>query len=684
VIWGDFDADGQTATALLLDTLRSLSAKVEFHIPSRQEGHGLHSRSLERLVSDGARCILTCDTGVTAHAAVARARDLGAEVIITDHHTPADTLPPALATINPHRLQEGHPLEPLAGVGVAYQLASALDPELGKCGLDLVALGTIADVAALTGDNRYLVQRGLEALRRTERVGLKAIYQAASLRSEGLTEEHIGFILGPRLNALGRLADATRGVQLLTTDDPLRARTWASEMEGLNARRKWLTKQVTDAALAQIEYDPAVLSDYHALVLSNPSWPGGIIGIVAGRLAERFGKPVALITTSEGKLARGSARSSPGVNLIGALTECAALLEGFGGHSGAAGFSMHSELIPQLRTRLSRAVSDQTEGSLEPTLTIDAYTELSDLTLDLVEEVDRLAPFGPGNPSLVFAARSLRVVSHAILGRSGEHSRVVVEDEQERRQTVFWWQGAGRPLPQGRFDLAFTLQASDYRGVKEVQVGWLDARQREPSVVEVRQEPAYAVIDHRTDLRPEALIKSLLEEDEIQVWAEAHDLLGLEVRTRVDLVPCTKLVVWTLPPGPEELQEALSRVQPTEVLYFSSDPGLDEPAALLQRLAGLVKHALKARGGRLDLEAVAAALSQRVAAVRLGLEWFDATGKIRIEAEEREYWQISQGSGRPDLQAANDCMAKLAGVLAETAAYRDYVRQVPIAALASR
>jgi len=202
LIWGDFDADGQTSTALLLETLRALGAEVTFYVPGRNEGHGVHPQRLQTLIAEGAQLILTCDTGVTAHAAIERAHRLGAEVIITDHHVPDDTLPPAVAVIDPHLLPAGeHPLQALTGVGVAYQLARALDPEIAERSLDLVALGTVADVGTLSGDNRYLVQRGLEALRRTERLGLQAIYQAADLHPEGLTEEHIGFVLGPRLNA---------------------------------------------------------------------------------------------------------------------------------------------------------------------------------------------------------------------------------------------------------------------------------------------------------------------------------------------------------------------------------------------------------------------------------------------------------------------------------------------------
>ncbi len=335
IIWGDFDADGMTSAAVLFQTLRRLEANVAFHIPSRHQGHGLHRLDLDRLIEAGAGLILTCDTGVTAHEEVAFANSRGAEVIVTDHHVLGDRLPPALAVVNTHRLSPSHPKATLPGVGVAHELARALDPAGALAALDLVAVGTVADVATLTGDTRYYVQQGIAALRGTARLGLRAMYEAAGLRPEGITEEHISFVLAPRLNSFGRLADATRGVELLITDDAVRARTLAMEVEGLNSRRRWLTKQVTDAALSQIERDPSLSEGHQALVLSQPTWPPGVIGVVAGRLAERFGMPAVLIATPPGETARGSGRSLPGVDLIAALTECASLLEGYGGHAGA-------------------------------------------------------------------------------------------------------------------------------------------------------------------------------------------------------------------------------------------------------------------------------------------------------------------------------------------------------------
>lgn len=695
VVWGDFDADGQTATAVLLETLRTLGADVAFHIPGRREGHGLHLRTLEQLTATGARLFITCDTGITAHAAVKRAGTLGAEVIITDHHVPGQQLPPAVAVVNPHRLAmdgqpvaaAAHPLSALTGVGVAYQLAAALDPAMAKRTLDLVALGTVADVGMLVGDNRFLVQRGLEALRTTTRPGLQAIYQAADLRSEGLTEEHIGFVLGPRLNALGRLADAAHGVDLLTTDDRLYARTLATEVEGLNARRQWLTKQVTDAALGQIEREPSLLADYQALVLSHTKWPGGIIGIVAGRLAERFGKPTVLITTPPDQLARGSGRSVPGVDLIAALTKCAepidggSLLASFGGHAGAAGFSMEPDRIPELRSRLSRAIATQTETLPERTVTIDAYVELSDLTLDLVNGLNRLAPFGPGNPALTLAVRDLRVLSQATIGRTDEHRRVTVEDTHDRTQTVFWWHGADWPLPPGRFDLALALRASDYRGQAEVQIEWIHAQEREPATIEVQPAPTLEVRDHRTASDPEAILRELASEGKVQIWAEGEDLAGLETYTRCTLVPSPRLVVWTLPPSPRQFQAMLAQVRPDELILFAHDPRLDEMTVFVRRLAGMIRFTLAKRDGELELEPASAGLAHRVSTLVAGLEYLATEGTIAILERGEMSWTLARGTEQPVPEATDLARARLRALLDETSAYRDYFRDAPVSSL---
>jgi len=323
-VWGDFDVDGQTATTLLVSTLQDLGAKVHYYIPNRlTESHGIKIPALKRVLSDGVDLILTCDTGITEHEAITTAQTAGVEVIVTDHHDLADSLPSAQAIVNPKRLSNEHPLRELPGVGVAYKLAQALyqahrHPTDSEPLLDLVALGIVADVARQTGDTRYLLQKGLEVLRQTTRIGLQALIDSANLNTDHLSEEHIGFWLAPRLNALGRLGDANLAVELLTTTDLSRARIIALQLEALNDRRKMLVDRVVIQALSQLEDTPS-LADYHAIVLAAADWHPGVIGIAANRLVEKYGKPAILIALRPDGQGYGSARSILGCDIHQAI-----------------------------------------------------------------------------------------------------------------------------------------------------------------------------------------------------------------------------------------------------------------------------------------------------------------------------------------------------------------------------
>ncbi|MCJ7432079.1 MAG: DHH family phosphoesterase, partial [Anaerolineales bacterium] len=284
-VWGDFDVDGQTSTALLVQTLQAIGANVIYHIPIRGvSSHGIHLPELTEIIERGAKLIVTCDTGITAYEEVEYARSRGVDFIITDHHDLGETLPNAAAIINPKLLPKDHLLANLAGVGVAYKLAEALLIENRKSEienlLDLVALGLIADVALLKGETRALAQKGIQALRETKRLGLKIIAELSNTKLETLTEEQIGFVFAPRLNALGRLSDANPAVELLLTQDSARARVLAAQIEGLNAQRKLLTSQVYEAAEAQLRENPDLLTE-PVILLSHPNWPGGVVGIVA-------------------------------------------------------------------------------------------------------------------------------------------------------------------------------------------------------------------------------------------------------------------------------------------------------------------------------------------------------------------------------------------------------------------
>ncbi|MBN1178592.1 MAG: single-stranded-DNA-specific exonuclease RecJ [Anaerolineae bacterium] len=684
-VWGDFDVDGQTSTTLLFTSLRDLGALVRFHIPTRQQGgHGIHLPALEALIDEGVRLILTCDTGVSAHQAVAYARERGVDVIVTDHHDLPPELPPAFAVVDPKMLPQGHPLRELPGVGVAYKLAEALYERAGRPGeveqhLDLVALGIVADVAVQTADVRYLLQRGLEALRCTERLGLRVMMEMAELSLDHLTEEHIGYVVGPRLNALGRLADASVGVELLTTRDLTRARILASELEGLNAQRKLLTEQVLQAAEAQIESDPSLL-DYNALVLVHPSWSGGVLGIVAGRLAERYNRPAILLNTPAGDLARGSARSVEGCHITEAIAAQSHLLRHFGGHPMAAGLSLDVENVPALRRALSRTVGEMMGQVREAApIPIDGYLELSELSLDLVEQLERLAPFGLGNMPLTLATTGLSLVSQRAIGRTGEHLLLMVEDECATVQKVLWWQGDVKSLPQGRFDLAYVVRASNYRGLRDVQVEWVDARSVEAPAPPAPLRSPVEVVDYRREPRKRELLAHLQAGGALQVWAEAGDKAVVDGVDRRALAPSEVLVVWTTPPGLDVLRAAMERVDPQRVIVFGVDPGLDTLEPFLRRLAGLIKSALRSGPVSVDVAALAAATAQREVTVRAGIDWLVAHGDVRVL--EQAAGTLSLAAGTRNVAADfPQVTARLKALLDETAAYRAYFDRQPTAA----
>jgi single-stranded-DNA-specific exonuclease len=690
-VWGDFDVDGQTSTTLLVQALQALSADVSYHIPIRaEESHGVNLPHLTQIIEGGAQLILTCDTGITAHQAVEYARSRSVDFVISDHHDLPPELPQAAAVVNPKLLPADHPLATLPGVGVAYKLAEALLSDGGQriedrqpstvSGLspndllDLVALGIVADLAILQGDTRALLQRGLVALRQTQRLGLQTMFELARIDPQHLNEEHISFTLAPRLNALGRLGDANPAVELLTTRDPVRARVLVTQLERLNAQRRLLTNQVYQAAEAQLRAEPELL-EQPVLVLGHPSWPGGVIGIAASHLVERHHRPTILLSTSEGEPARGSARSIEGLNITAAISQQSELLLNYGGHPMAAGLSLPTERLPEFRRALGRTVAHMLGGALpETTLQIDAWLSLSDLNLELAESLERLAPFGPGNPSLTFATRNLAIKSLAAMGPAQEHLRLSVEDESGQVQTVVWWNGAGEELPEYRFDLAYTLRTSDFRGERQVQLTWADFRPLEAVQVEDKQA-RLEIIDYRGSDDPRQILGHLKAEAlkrsnvPIQIWAEAEQKKEVSGRRRDELEPAQALVIWSTPPGRSELRAALSRVRPEQIYLFGINPSYDNPQAFLERLAGLTKYALNQRGGQAGLSELVSACAQREITVRLGLEWLAAGGHLSLQVE-ADALHLRSGDQQKNPYVQGELLTAIQGLLREAAAYR--------------
>jgi single-stranded-DNA-specific exonuclease len=684
-VWGDFDVDGQTSTTLLVQTLQALGADVVYYIPIRgKESHGVHIESLKPIIDAGATLIVTCDTGITAHEAIEYTNSCGVDVVVTDHHDPGETLPNAAAIVNPKLLDQGHVLSNLAGVGVAYKLAEALldiryskieSPLSNNDLLDLVALGLIADVALLKSETRALAQRGIQALRETKRLGLKIIAELSGTNLETLSEETIGFTFAPRLNALGRLSDANPAVELLLTNDPARARVLATQIEGLNAQRRLLTSQVYGAAETLLRQNPQWLME-PAIVLSQPNWPGGVVGIVANRLVDRYHKPAILLTESEDGILRGSARSVEGLHVTEAIASQKDRLLGFGGHPMAAGLSLAKENLSEFRKGFGKAVEKQL-GNIsreEPTLQIDAWLNLNEISLDLATALEMLAPFGAGNPSLTMATRNVKMKSVTTMGKAREHLKLWVEDESGNVRDILWWGGAGEELPEegSVFDIAYSLRASTFRGQRQVSLRFEEFRVTQESPVEIRKREL-EIADWRSGGRTlEDLPTGTL------IWAEGAE--KSKGKARHEIHQAEEFAIYTNPPSSQALRAVLDIVKPQKIYVLAVSPQAVSTDEFLKQLAGLAKFVINQRAGKVTVQELAAATEQREGAVQIGLEWLAAGGHISAQPE-KETYRLSAGSGISNQYLQKELYIAVKGILQETVAYRAHFERADLGSL---
>jgi single-stranded-DNA-specific exonuclease len=638
MIWGDFDVDGQTSTTVLVEGLRGLGANVDYHIPIRaEESHGITEAVLQRYLDEGFDLFITCDTGITEHENIQQITDAGIPVVLTDHHTLGNTLPAAAAVVNPQRLPVEHPLRTLPGVGVTCKLMEGLyaylnEPFEGGPFYELAALGIVADVAILRGDTRWLLQMGLRQLQHTGRLGLQTLFRNANLNPQKITETHIGFQIAPRMNAVGRLSDANPIVTFLTTDDPSEARVIGATIEALNAQRRMITRQVSQAAEKLLEDSP---DDRRAaaIVLHHPDWPGGVVGIVANRLVENYHKPAILLTGKDPF--HGSARSVEGINITKAIGTQSHLLLGYGGHPMAAGMALLPGNFNAFKRGLAQAVEAQAKQIEKvPEIEIHQTLTLSEIDFDLLAQMDRLAPFGPGNPPLNFLLQNLQFISASEIGQTGEHRRVIASDGGEHQQSFIWWHGADKPLPPDEFDLICQLSESDYRGTAQISAEWIANRPAQAGAVAAPKRPL-EILDYRLRPYSQELLASLLEkEPNLQIWAEYAQPDGLPAHPRQDLSPADTLVIWTSPPTRAVLNSALRRVHPQKVILFSHDSAPSNWQQLAKTIAGLAKFVIAHREGATSLTEMAAACAMDTEVVRAALHYWVSQGAFGLAIQD--------------------------------------------------
>lgn len=485
VIYGDYDVDGITSSAIVFKFLKGLGLNVSYYIPNRvDEGYGINILALQKIRKDGATLMITVDCGITAVGEVEFAKTIGLDIIITDHHTCKEEIPRALAVINPKQPDCTYPFKELAGVGVAFKFILAIVLELGlntseyfDAFIDIVAIGTIADVVSLTGENRLFVSHGLKKLQQTDNIGIQSLFQVAGITDKPLTAGNISFTIAPRINAAGRVGSATLAVELLVTDSRERAQEIAVQLDDENHQRQQTEMEILKDALDMISAMDKP-EEKKVFVLAKEDWHHGVIGIVASRITDKFYKPTILISLSD-KLGKGSGRSVKGFNIFDALTHCSDTLLKFGGHELAAGLGLSADSIDEFDKQINAYANEvMTEDTLVPYINIDAVLQLGDLTLQNAEILSILEPFGMGNAQPVFAVMNTTLQSVRQIG-NGKHCKISVSKAGRHAEFVgFNMSEVAENFKIGAsLDLAFTIDTNIFRGNKQLQLILKDVRQ---------------------------------------------------------------------------------------------------------------------------------------------------------------------------------------------------------------
>ncbi|PTM58334.1 single-stranded-DNA-specific exonuclease RecJ [Desmospora activa] len=642
-IYGDYDADGVTSTSLMMRVFRRLGADVDYYIPNRfTEGYGLNRDALIRAKEEGVHLMISVDTGISAVDQADHANKLGLDLIITDHHEPPSVLPQALAVINPKKPDCTYPFSQLAGVGVAFKLCHALLGEPPEEGWELVALGSIADLVPLVDENRILAARGLEAINQNPSTGMAALVEASGIDGE-VAAGHVGFSLGPRINASGRLDTAGQAVELMLTEDSAEAALIAEELDRMNRERQHLVEAITAEAVALVEEEPE--AHHRMIVVAAPGWNVGVIGIVASRLVERYYRPtIVLGIDEETGMAKGSARSIAGFDMYRALTACDELLPHYGGHTMAAGMSLPQRDLAQLHQRLDQLASEWlTEEDYIPLSAVDADLTLGEVNLALIESIEKLAPYGIGNPTPRFRLIGSRLERIQRIGRDKNHLKLMLEQEGSSLDAVGFRMGelAEELMPQSQPELLGELSINEWNQRRNPQFLVRDVAVPHLQIFDWRSNR-----DQRERLGPLAKRQETLfvHSGEEPHWWKRDYAATLLSWDRLDPNPFTDaatvryLVLIDLPPAVAAIEGLLRGFGQLERIYFAfGDADWNGPSGVpdrehFKKLYGAVMKVKELRIPR-DLERLARMTGLSAKGIGFILEVFQELGFVRREGD---------------------------------------------------
>ncbi|TYS00874.1 single-stranded-DNA-specific exonuclease RecJ [Rossellomorea vietnamensis] len=572
LIFGDYDADGVSSTSTMMQTLLDLGAEAHFYIPNRfTEGYGPNENAFRWAAEEGFSLIITVDTGIAAVKEAVLAKELGMDLIITDHHEPGPELPEALAILHPKREGSTYPFADLAGVGVAFKFAHALYGEFPEHLLDLAAIGTIADLVPLKGENRAIAKKGLAKLRTSKRPGIAALCKAANTQMNDITEETVGFAIAPRINAIGRLGDADPAVDLMLSQDMEESMAIAQEIDGINKERQNIVNEMTQEAVEMVETE-FPLSSNSVLVIGKEGWNSGVVGIVASRLVEKFYRPVIVLSfDSEKGQAKGSARSIAGFDLFKNLSQCRELLPHFGGHPMAAGMTLDLENVAELRNRLNGYANEQlTEEDFIPLTELDASIRLEEVDIETIESLQMLAPFGMGNPKPKLLIEGVTINGMRKIGGNQDHLKLSLQKDVYTLDSIGFGMGefADHISPLAELSVIGELSVNEWNNIRKPQLflkdltvdHWqlFDMRGNKPFKRWFEKVPAH-------DRKIIAFSQATIDRLPLEAYSDDLVLLSSNEEAAELLQPSSSIVLLDLPPAAEWLETVVSRAEPERI-----------------------------------------------------------------------------------------------------------------------
>lgn len=673
-VYGDYDVDGVTSTAILVGLLKKLNADLCYHVPHRfTEGYGMHAGVIGRLKTDGVQLIITCDCGISNHQEIALAKKLGMTTIVTDHHQLPPELPKAEVILSPKLLARDHRAYHLPGAGMAYFLALGVLAAVGREAegedfLDLVSLAIVADIVPLKGENRYLLQIGLPRLTNTKRLGLRELFKICSLEQQQISEEAIGFQLAPRLNAAGRLLSAKLSVELLLATEESQAQAYAHQLDELNTQRKELTEQMYLEAKEHLGED----FKEQPIILYRPHWHEGVLGITASKLSTEYYVPVLLMGLKEdGETITGSARSIPGINIYDALKECHQGLTKFGGHAGAAGFSLTHEKLIFFEKSMEKVLTvglTQLGGIRE--VVVDGILPINQVQPKTYFDLKKLAPFGSENPMPTFLSEDTQIIYRRATSNK-RHLRLIVKASDVQHPAIWWW--SGQEEITGKIDLVYAVGLNNWQGREEIQLVVNHAIDKEQSKPTIEADHlTFSLFDWRNW---QELDKRLPDYPTAVFYYEGRKsqlLSNQNLINRYQLISADTLVLLSTPPSLRVFKELLSVLRPSKVVLAYSERDFFSSEDFLKRLLGLCKYIIENRQGRTDIYQLAVLTAEMENTLLVGLNYLSDRGLISMEFITPESIVVKKGQGRIN-QNYPKRAEKLKALLQESRAFRRYL-----------